>query len=456
MFSGSLYDSNGPSHYFPEFDTMEQNHGISKNGDGDEAKSLYAKYSKGIITISSAYVKRGKELPTAPWNAVFNNDRTKTWDERAFIDLKLEKRLDTDLTIMARLTFGSYRYSGNYLFVDENTEENYINKDEQKGEWGGIETHLVKSFGNHKVIFGGEYKDNFTLDQKNFDMGGESYLNDSRTTGHWGMFLQDEFPILKMLKLNTGIRYDHYSTFGGTLNPRIALIFRPFEDTSIKYLAGRSFRAPDPYEMFYNDGELTQRANPDLGEESLVSHELVWEQLIGKNLSGTVSVFHHTIKNLISQTIDNDGLIVFFNQDNVKTTGYELELNAFLENGVTSGVNYTFQKSDYQDSDKVWINSPRHMAKFNLSVPLIPEKMFLSMEEQYISRLTTLSGGSAGDYYITNLTLHWREAFRGVDISGSVYNLFDKNYGFPAGDEHAMDTIKQDGINFRVKLIYSF
>jgi outer membrane receptor for ferrienterochelin and colicins len=158
---------------------------------------------------------------------------------------------------------------------------------------------------------------------------------------------------------------------------------------------------------------------------------------------------------LISQTIGNDGLAVFLNQDNVEATGFELELNAFLANGFTSGVNYTFQKSDYQDSDKVWINSPRHMAKFNLSIPLIPD-MFLSMEEQYISRLTTLSGGSAGNYYITNMTLYWQEAFRGMDISGSVYNLFDKDYGFPGGEEHVMDTINQDGINFRLKLIYKF
>jgi outer membrane receptor for ferrienterochelin and colicins len=456
LFSGSLLESGGQSLYYPEFDTPDQNNGVAHGCDGEDAKSLFAKYSRDGITLSSAYVKRGKQIPTAPWGVSFNDPRTKTWDERAFLDIKLERELEAGLEMMARLTYGLYSYDGNYAYRDEASGETIINKDEQEGRWWGADFHFIRPLGNHMLIAGGEYKDNFTLDQKNFDTLGNRFLDDKRDTYNWGVFIQDEFPLLPLLKVNASLRYDHFSTFGGTLNPRFALIYRPFQDTALKYLTGRAFRAPDPFELFYNDGDVTQKANPHLREESLISHELVWEQMLGQSFSGTVTVYHYDIDALISQKTDTDGLSVFINQGQVEANGFEIEMNAFSRNGLSAGVSYAFQKSDYSNSNLLWTNSPRHLAKFNISVPLIRDALFLSLEEQYTSRLLTLSRASAGDYFLTNLTLYWKNVFRNVDFSGSIYNLFDRNYRLPATDDHVQDAIRQDGICFRVKLTCRF
>jgi len=45
---------------------------------------------------------------------------------------------------------------------------------------------------------------------------------------------------------------------------------------------------------------------------------------------------------------------------------------------------------------------------------------------------------------------------KNLDLSASVYNLFDKKYGDPGGAEHLQDIIDQDGRTFRVKLTYRF
>jgi hypothetical protein len=37
-----------------------------------------------------------------------------------------------------------------------------------------------------------------------------------------------------------------------------------------------------------------------------------------------------------------------------------------------------------------------------------------------------------------------------------VYDLFDKEYGYPGFGEHDMDIINQDGRNYMVNLIYRF
>ena len=78
------------------------------------------------------------------------------------------------------------------------------------------------------------------------------------------------------------MRYDHYDTFGGTTNPRGALIYQPFDMTTIKLLYGTAFRAPSPFELYYNDGNVTQKSNPNLQPENIETYELVLEQYLLK------------------------------------------------------------------------------------------------------------------------------------------------------------------------------
>ena len=456
LFSGSLYESTGQSHYYTEFDTADQNNGVAAHCDRDESESFFAKYTHRDLTFEAAYINRDKQIPTAPWGIIFNDPGNKARDERAFLDLKLEHHVSSSLNIVARATYGLYNYDGTYLFFGESSDEAVANKDVQEGRWWSVDVHFTQRFANHMLIAGGEYRDNYSVDQKNYDATGFIYLDDQRNTSNWGLFAQDEFSLLSAIKLNVGLRYDHFSTFGDTVNPRVALIYRPFLTSSFKYLTGRAFRAPSTYELFYNDGENAQKANPNLSEEKITSHEIVWEQIIGKYLTGTLTGYHYKIKGLISQTTGIDNLLVFVNQDNVNAYGIEAELSALFQNGLNGRLSYAFQESDYEDSPSIFTNSPDHLIKMNLSIPLVQDSWYLSIEEQYTGRLKTLSNSSAGQYLLTNVTLYWRGIGENLDLSGSVYNLLDYKYSFPGCDEHVQDKIEQDGISFRVKLNYKF
>ena len=77
-----------------------------------------------------------------------------------------------------------------------------------------------------------EYRDNFRQDLENADTAPTfTYLDEKGDTNNWAIFSQDEFSITENLILNVGIRYDHYSNFGSSLSPRVALI-RNFERTA--------------------------------------------------------------------------------------------------------------------------------------------------------------------------------------------------------------------------------
>jgi iron complex outermembrane receptor protein len=78
------------------------------------------------------------------------------------------------------------------------------------------------------------------------------------------------------------------------------------------------------------------------------------------------------------------------------------------------------------------------------------------MEEQFTGNRKTLAGKKADDFFITNLTLFSQNLINGLEISASVYNLFNRKYSDPIGGELLQDVLKQDGQAFRLKLTYRF
>lgn len=460
VLSGSYYDSKGDDRvFFKDFDDPTTNNGIAEDLDYDRYKSLFGKFSFHDFTLQSAYIDRKKGVPTAAFGTVFNDSRSFTVDEHFYIDLKYEHNFANDLSVMARLNYNYYNYHGDYPYdYADPGDPPYIvvNKDYGKGKcWSGEVQVTKKLFKKHKIIMGGEYRDNFQQDQGNYDE--QVYLNDKRDSNIWAFYIQDEYKILNNLILNAGVRYDHYDTFGSTTNPRLALIYNPFEKTTFKLLYGTAFRAPNAYELYYNDGGSTTKSNPDLKPETINTYELVYEQYIGGYLRGTASAFYYKIDDLITLTTDPlDNLLVFKNIDEVEAKGVEFALEGKWESGLKGKISYAFQETKDKKAGEMLTNSPRHLAKVNLIMPIIKEKLFVGMEEQYTSKRKTLAGDFTDDFFITNLTLFSQNLLKNLEASATVYNLFDKKYGDPGSEEHVQDIIEQDGRNFRFKLTYKF
>ncbi len=119
-------------------------------------------------------------------------------------------------------------------------------------------------------------------------------------------------------------------------------------------------------------------------------------------------------------------------------------------------VSYSYQHTENQDTKDSLSNSPNHLAKLSLIAPLIKKRVYAGLEVLYTGKRDTLSGGDTSDFSVTNLTLFAPQLYPGLDLSFSVYNLFDKKYHDPASEEHTQDAIEQDGRLFRAKLNYAF
>lgn len=460
LLSSSFYHSRGQRRlYYKEFDSPDTNHGIAENTDHDQFGQFFANLAYRDFSLQAVYGSREKGIPTASFDTVFNDPRNRTTDAQGYLDLKYERSFGNQWELLGRLYYDQYNYVGDYMYdsPESATPSLVMNKDVGRGKWWGGELKIAKTFlERHKFTLGSEFRHNLEQDQINYDVTPFfQYFDDRRNSKFWGLYLQDEITLRKDLVLNAGVRHDRYATFGGTTNPRLGLIYSPFKKTTLKLLYGDAFRAPNVYELFYYGS--SQKSNPNLKPETIKTYEVVWEQYLGKRFRVAAAGFHYNIEGLINQQTDPvDGLLVFRNTEKVSAEGLELELEKKWAWGLEGGLNYIFQDAESQTFGGQLTNSPKHLGRFNLSVPLVKKKLFASMDVQYVGQRKTLAGNYTGAYVVPNFTLFSRNLLKGWQISAGLYNLFNKRYGDPGSHDNRQDIIEQDGRSFRLKIGYRF
>ena len=454
LLSVSKYHSTGQDLFFPEFNSPASNNGVAANMDGDRYKSFFGKLSNAGITLTTGYSSRTKTIPTAPYGTAFNDPNMWTTDGWTFADLAYNGALSGPWEVSARLFQGQYTYEGIYPYAGAPAVLNY---DAAQGDWWGTEVKFLGRFERHKLVAGMEYQDNYRQDQSNYDISPySSHLDDKRSSTRDGLYVQDEITLGKGLLFNAGLRNDNYSSVGSTTNPRLGLIWSSADGTALKLLYGTAFRAPNAYELYYSTGGM-QKGNLALKPEKISTSELVVEHNPSSNLRLTGDVYSNKISDNIAQVVDPaDGLLVFLNAGQVNAHGAELEVERLWDNGARLRASYAWQISRDSASGVELTSSPRQLAKLNYSMAVWQDRLRTGLELQYTGSRKTLAGGTAGGHLLTNLTLLSEKLTGNLDVSASVYNLFDTCYSDPGGPEHVQDVIPQDGRTFRLKLTYRF
>jgi outer membrane receptor for ferrienterochelin and colicins len=449
LFSGSVYNIAGESPlFFPEFDTPRNNYGEAVNMTGEKGYHFFSTLVWRNWTITAAFAGDSKIQPVSWGPTIFNDPGTKFDDQRNFVDAAYERQIAGG-TLRWRTYYDSFHWEGrgDYALSDGAVEDN---RQTEIGDWVGTQlTYRTRPFFAGEITVGLESDIDIRASLTDYDVSPLPvlYLKTNHPDRSLALFLQDEKRLSKRWTLDVGLRVDRSEYRPGFTSPRVALIYQPAQWT-YKFLYGRSFRDPSAYQLFYGDG-IADAANPSLRPEWADTVEIDVERKLGKRMNLQTSAYGYELHDFIFGVYLPDGLLQYQNSALVRAAGLEFEINGRPANWLEATASYAVQQAR---DDSALENSPRHLAKLRLALPL-GRKFDLSSGMQYESSRWTLARNSLQPVYLADFTLTSKHLLRDLDVRLGLRNAFNLHYSDPIALNPMVDSMPQPGRTFFVELI---
>ena len=457
VVSGTYGKVDGQDHYVEEFDYPQYNNGLFQDGDREEWYSMLTKVLYKDFTFEAMYGWRLKQNPMAPSRTVFNDNSAQTQDTSWSLSTTYKTELAWEIDFSTQVFYQHFKWDGEWPY-DYDFEGNALDYsdpyvDDFRGEkLTGLIDFTKRLPGDHAVAFGAEYVNFLQMDMSARDLDPYYLWYDfKQSPENWGVYLLTQLHLAKGLLLNLAVRHDEYTTFGGSTNPRLALVTEPIEGSVFKALYGTAFRAPNGYEISSDEAQ----GQLDYTPEEIETYELIWEQTLGKGFSATVTAYHYDYRLLNDDEEDDPDLLPEeYVNDEVESSGIEFEVVKQARRGTTGRLSYSYNKAEdrlYNPLNGDSKSSP-HMVKLNMTVPFLDEGTRAGLEVQYNSRRETIMRGYADEHYLVNLSVLNHSWIRNLEIRGSVYNLLNEAVSHPGTWGEYQDLIWQDGRSFRLYL----
>lgn len=232
------------------------------------------------------------------------------------------------------------------------------------------------------------------------------------------IFVQDEWRFARDWSLTAGLRFDHYSDFGDTTNPRLALVWDTSIDLTSKFLYGSAFRAPSFAEQF-NRNNPVATGNTDLEPEKIDTYELAFDYNYSADLSFGLNLFYYDFQDIIRFTP------VAQNAGDQTGHGLEMEFNWDATYRLKLKGNYAFQKSKDEQTNTDAANAPQHQFYLQANYDLT-HNWVLNSQLNYVIDRKRASGDTRNkidDYATIDLTLRRTSLPHGLSVAVSIRNL---------------------------------
>lgn len=272
----------------------------------------------------------------------------------------------------------------------------------------------------------------------------------------WYVSLQDEWAFIKNWELTGGIRYDHYSDFGGTINPRLALVWETRYNLITKLLYGRAFRAPSFGEL-YSKNNPAVMGNENLDPETIDTYELAFEYQPSNNLYTRLNLFTYEAEDIIELVTPPGQVSMTQNNKDQEGRGFEIEINWLPLDTLRVHSNFAYQRSKDKDIGEITTDAPEMQFYANAHWNYIPG---WSLDGQYywIGKRHRAAGDTRDDIKdndIVNLTLRRKNILKHWDLAFAVRNLFDEDVLEPSQSSIPND-YPMEGRAFWAELRYTF
>jgi outer membrane receptor for ferrienterochelin and colicin len=455
--------------------------GESNGADGFNAGTLQGRVWWRWLTAQWFYHSHDKALPTGEFQTLLGDPATHQTDQRGFLEARAEPVLSKYVKLETRVHWNLYKFRGQYARAPA---DGGIERDRFDGAWAGAEQRVVLTpLERLRFTLGAEGQYHYRVETSARDDSGY-FLDDGKGGGRTyqvgALYALADAQPTERVRLSGGVRLDGYSTFGSSVNPRAAVVVRPYERGNLKIMGGKAFRAPSIYELYYNDGGTTQVASPGLAPESIYSFEIEHAHRFTPTLIGSVAVYTNYVKDLIQSAgagTESDPVHYVNAGSPMASLGAEFELRREWRQGFMLAVTYAYQHSLYlastSFSDFVGLNkdpatrnvanSPEHLASLKAAAPLISRDLTmatrLTFEGARYDRYESVNDppqGVTSPAVLWDLILSGEQDRYGLRYSVGAYNVTDWRYSLPVSNEFSQRTIAQRGRTFLVSVDKSF
>jgi outer membrane receptor for ferrienterochelin and colicin len=267
------------------------------------------------------------------------------------------------------------------------------------------------------------------------------------------LFIQDIWTITDDWELTAGARFDDYSDFGNTLNPRLALVWQTTDKLTSKVMYGRAFRAPS-YQQLFSE---TSRALPNdqLDAEEFDTSELSLSYAASQQLQLSINLFQLKQENII-QRVAVSGLAKdqYNNLGDHSSRGLELEMKWQAQPDLRLLANYAIQQQKDDEFRDFLI--PERSAYLRADWSFRP-KWNWNFQANWIgerARPSSDTRAALAAYTISDTTLRYADS-KSWSYAASVRNLFDED-----AKEYSSGSLEDDlplqERSFYVEMQYKF
>jgi outer membrane receptor for ferrienterochelin and colicin len=425
---------------------------------------------------------RNKWVPTGEYGTIFGDPNFQQVDTRGLLEVRFEPQVSKSVQVLSRAHANLYDFRGTYPLTDGREHDTF------NGAWFGVEERVVLAPTNSvRLTVGGEAQFH-TVVHETVERAGVPYLDANPTYDVQAGYVLADFGLGSAARISAGSRLDHYSTFGSSNNPRVALIVHPYDGGNLKVMGGKAFRAPSIYELSYNDGGNTQVASPNLKPESIYSGEVEFSHRFSPTVSATVATYSNVVEGLIVTRggVEADpatmtpAVPLYYENSTapVLTVGGELEIRRDWRQGWMLSMSYAAQHSRYLPSTSVSDllgskdnpafrrvpNAPEHLASIRGAVPILSRALLASTRisiegprfDRHDESDDPVAQQSTEPSVVWDFVLSGEEPRWGLRYSFGLYNAFDWRYSVPISNEFTQNTMVQNGRTFLATANVSF
>ena len=213
-----------------------------------------------------------------------------------------------------------------------------------------------------------------------------------------GAYGQYQHAMTPETQLTLGARFDHFSSIGERISPRLGLVHQLNPQQTIKLLYGEAFRAPAENELNLLNNTVIL-GDPDLKSEVVKSWEAIY-LFQEQHIHASASYFENHFEDAIQRTLVSGNVFQFSNIDQDPVKGLEIEVNYEFNDHWLMSSSYTY----FTDKPSSSFREAEQLASLTLNYQ--HAYWNANIAGHYIGKHQMSTGGS--DENLINLDAYWK------------------------------------------------